>query len=661
MGRVEDGTTVCDFDPEEQRRGISLSLAVAPFEWKGHKINLIDTPGYADFVGDVAAALRVADLAVFVGQRGRGRRGADRGGVAGRRRARRPPHGLRQQARPRAGVVRAHARPAARRFGAGVAPLELPIGEEAGFRGVVDLLTDTAFIYDGGGADTTATIPDEMEALRARGPRQPGRGDRRRRRRADGALPRRRDARRVDELERTLADGIATATVFPVLCGSADDRHRHRPPGRLHLRDRALAPRPAAGRRRRRRHRRSRSRPTPRASRWPRVQDHRRPVRRPDLLFKVLSGHGPHRRPPRQHPHRRRRAAARPVHAAGQGAGHRSPRSCAGDIAAVAKLADTTTGDMLAPKGTPVDGAADRRRPEPCWPSRSWPAHQGRRGQARQRAAPPAGRGPGAASSSATTRPTRRCCGAWARPTCRSRSRSSTRKFGVERRHRGRAGAVPRDDHRRRPRPRASSRSRAAATASSAWRGCGSSRSSAAPASSSSTRSSAARSPASSSPPSRRASRRPWPTAACTASRSSTCGSTCFDGKYHPVDSSEMAFKTAGVARVPRGAGQGRPGPARAGLASSWSPCPADYQGDIMGDLNARRGRVQGTEAGGGGEQEIIAHVPTSEILRYAIDLRSMTGGRGRFTDQPRPLRPGAAPPRPNGDGRRRVRRSRGG
>ena len=59
---------------------------------------------------------------------------------------------------------------------------------------------------------------------------------------------------------------------------------------------------------------------------------------------------------------------------------------------------------------------------------------------------------------------------------------------------------------------------------------------------------------------------------------------------------------------------------------------PAVYQGDVMGDLNARRGRVQGTDAVGGGEQEVTALVPTSEILRYAIDLRSMTGGRGRFT-----------------------------
>jgi elongation factor G len=59
---------------------------------------------------------------------------------------------------------------------------------------------------------------------------------------------------------------------------------------------------------------------------------------------------------------------------------------------------------------------------------------------------------------------------------------------------------------------------------------------------------------------------------------------------------------------------------------------PAELQGDIMGDLNSRRGRVQGTEPIGDGEQAVTALVPTSEVVRYAIDLRSMTGGRGRFS-----------------------------
>ena len=81
---------------------------------------------------------------------------------------------------------------------------------------------------------------------------------------------------------------------------------------------------------------------------------------------------------------------------------------------------------------------------------------------------------------------------------------------------------------------------------------------------------------------------------------------------------------------------------------------PAAYQGDVMGDLNGRRGRVQGTEAGDDGESIVTALVPTSEILRYAIDLRSMTGGRGRFHaehDHYDPLAPQPVGPGPAGDG----------
>lgn len=66
MGKVEEGTTVADYDEEERRRHISLNLALVPIEWQGHKVNVVDTPGYTDFVGEVKSAVRVADTALIV-------------------------------------------------------------------------------------------------------------------------------------------------------------------------------------------------------------------------------------------------------------------------------------------------------------------------------------------------------------------------------------------------------------------------------------------------------------------------------------------------------------------------------------------------------------------------------------------------------------------
>ena len=66
MGRAADGNTVCDYDPEETKRQISLSTAVAPLDYKGCRINVLDTPGAFDFSGEVMEALRAADAAVIV-------------------------------------------------------------------------------------------------------------------------------------------------------------------------------------------------------------------------------------------------------------------------------------------------------------------------------------------------------------------------------------------------------------------------------------------------------------------------------------------------------------------------------------------------------------------------------------------------------------------
>ncbi len=105
----------------------------------------------------------------------------------------------------------------------------------------------------------------------------------------------------------------------------------------------------------------------------------------------------------------------------------------------------------------------------------------------------------------------------------------------------------------------------------------------------------------------------------------------CVDGKYHSVDSSEMSFKMAG--RIGFRAAMEQANPTILEPISRIEVfVPSEYQGDIMGDLSSRRGQLQGTEVAGAGRQSITALVPTSEILRYAIDLRSITQGWGTFT-----------------------------
>jgi elongation factor G len=106
---------------------------------------------------------------------------------------------------------------------------------------------------------------------------------------------------------------------------------------------------------------------------------------------------------------------------------------------------------------------------------------------------------------------------------------------------------------------------------------------------------------------------------------------TCFDGKFHSVDSSEMSFKMAGSIGFKEAMAKATPillEPVSEVVVTA----PEMYQGDLMGDFNSKRGRIQGSSAVGNGEMEVVAFVPTSEVLRYAIDLRSLTHGRGRFT-----------------------------
>src|SRR3954462_15807962 len=612
LGRVEDGSTVLDFDPEEQRRRISVSLALAPFELDGHKVNLLDAPGYADFVGDVAAALHAADIAVFVVSAVEGVEVQTE--IAWKL--------AEQRGIPRAVFVNKLDRERAsfertlddlkEKFGAGIAPLQLPIGEETALRGVVELLTDTAITYDGNvtGTGTEGDVPADMAAEEHSVHDALVEGivvaD-------DDLMERYLSDEKIEptELGHALAKGIDEATVFPVLCGSATklvgvDRLarfvvEEGPEPHVTGDDGQTAPfvfktivDPYVGHVNLFKVLQGVLRPDDTLVNGRTVHDER--------LHQISTMRGKEQEP------------AKELHA--------------GDIGAVAKLADTSTGDVLAERGTdisvepftiapPLLGIAIHARSKNDEDKLATALHRlvdedpalrvDRNAETHQTLLEGMGETHVAIAIDRLARkfgvevetedvrvPYRETITGTAEAEGKVKKQSgghgqfAVAWLRVEPRERGEGfefvdkivgGVIPRQ------------------YLSAVEKGV-----------------------------------------LETTERGGVFGYpvvdvrvTCFDGKHHPVDSSEMAFKTAASLGFKEAMSKADPILLEP-VSELVVTVPESYQGDVMGDLNSKRGRIQGSGTVGNGEVEIVAMVPTSEILRYTIDLRSMTGGRGRFS-----------------------------
>jgi elongation factor G len=163
-GKVEEGTTALDFSPEEVHRKISISVGVAPVEWRGHKINLIDTPGYADFAGDLVAGLRAADGVILCLKAPAGVE-AGTEAVWERIEERGCPTlaVITQMEKEHANFAGALAR-ASERLGKRFVAVMLPIGQADKFQGVVDLASNKAFLFEKDGSAKEVPIPAEMQA-----------------------------------------------------------------------------------------------------------------------------------------------------------------------------------------------------------------------------------------------------------------------------------------------------------------------------------------------------------------------------------------------------------------------------------------------------------------------------------------------------------------
>ena len=221
LGRVEEHNTVSDYDPDEHERGMSINLAAVACEWNGLKINVIDTPGYADFVGEVISGLNATDAAAVLVD-------ATSGIEVGTEIVWRLASDL---DRPRLLIVSRVDRDNAdtesvvddlrERFGANVAAIQVPIGNGSAFRGVVDLLDGKARIFAENGS-SIGEVPDDLvdtveEAREQLVEAVASTDDELLEQYLEGE-----DLQRAD-LERALRAGIADGSIFPVLFTAATD------------------------------------------------------------------------------------------------------------------------------------------------------------------------------------------------------------------------------------------------------------------------------------------------------------------------------------------------------------------------------------------------------------------------------------------------------
>jgi elongation factor G len=628
LGRVDQGTTVTDFDEEEIARRVSISSALCHLEWKKTKVNIVDTPGYGAFIADAKAALRVVDGAVVVVD-----------GVAGVEVQTEEAWGyaagfdlprfiaVNKLDRENASFDRAVASITAA-FGRQAVPIQVPIGSEKEFRGVVDLIAGKAYLYDKGdtgehqAADVPADLAASVKEARERLMEMAAEAD-------DALMEKFFDKGELsrEDLTAGLVQGVKARRLFPIVCVSALQNVGAHP-----LLDALVACLPNPGERgpyrgeNPRGHAAVERRGTPdepySAFVFKTIAD---PYSGKISLFRVYSGV---LRSDTTVDNVSRDVSERVgslLLLQGKES-HAVPEVRAGDLGAVAKLKETASGDTLADKTHPI------AYPRVTFPEPSIAF-----------ALQPKSRGDEEKISSVLQRVIEED------PTIQYRRDPQThelilagnsdlhvevtlakmkKKFGVEAvLH---APKVPYFETIRR-KAEAQGRHKKQTGGHGQFGDC-------------------------------------WirleplgrgggfefkdeifggaipknfiPSVEKGIQEARMHGFLAgypvvdfrvvlFDGSYHTVDSSDIAFKIAGSLAFKKAMEEAGPTLLEP-IMNVEITAPEQYMGDIMGDLNSRRGRVQGMDTQGT-SQLIKAQVPMSEMLTYASTLKSITGGRGSY------------------------------
>jgi len=617
LGKVEEGTTTSDYDPDEIKRRISINLSILPYQWKGAKINLIDTPGYSDFVGEVKAAMRVAEGAVILAC-------AASGVEVGTEQV----WSYCEEAKlPRLIFINKMDRENAdfyqtvgqiqSKFGSKCVPLQLPIGAQDSFEGIVDLLTMKSYT---GSAAKEAELPDSLK----------GKADSFREKLVEAAAEA--DDKLIEkylggeelsleELGGGLQKAVSEGRVVPILTGSAmkniglpwlmDAINSYLPSAK----EREVAVSGGKGM--------QPSQDGPLAALvFKTTAD---PYVGKLTYFRVYSGvinsnsqvwnanrNGAERigqlfilRGKNQEP---------------------VPKVGAGDIGAVAKLTTTGTGDTLCNQDKPVK-IAPIGFPEPAFSLAVHPktkADVDKLGGALSRLA-----------EEDHTLQVRRevdtnetILSGIGESQLEVAAEKMMRKFGVgvkldipkvpyketitvptkaEYKHKKQTGGHGQYGHvllELEPLPRGTGNEFANKVVGGAI-------------------------PRNYIPAVEKGVNEAFKEGGLARYPVADLKATVYDGSFHPVDSSDICFKIAGAGALKKGMTEGQPVLLEPIMNISVT-VPEDFTGDIIGDLNTKRARVQGMNPGGG-VNIIEAQVPLAEILRYAIDLKSITQGRGSY------------------------------
>jgi len=621
LGKVDDGTTVSDYDPDEIKRKISINLSVLPCQWKGTKINLIDTPGYSDFVGEVKAAMRVGEGAIIVVCAASGVEVGSEQMWTYCEQADLPRFiFINKMDRENADFYKALGQVQSK-FGSKCVPLQLPIGAQDSFQGIVDLLAMKS--YTGSKAEEAeipSSLSSQAESFREKLIEAVAETD-------DRLIEKYLDGEELssEELGNALRQATIGGKIVPVLVGSALQNI-----GTSLLLDAVCS-----------------YLPSPKERDVVIASDSAKQTIKPSqeaslatLVFKTSAD-----------PYVGKLTYLRvytgainsnsQVWNATQGGMERIgqlftlrgktqepvPQLRAGDIGMVAKLSLTSTGDTLCNQDKPVK-IAPVIFPKPVFGEAVRPktkADLDKLGEALSRLT----------EEDSTLRMHREAdtgetiLSGLGETHLEIAAEKMLRKFGVaiemetpkvpyketittptkaEYKHKKQTGGHGQYGHvflELEPLPRGSGIEFVDKIVGGAI-------------------------PKNYIPSVEKGVNEAVQEGVLAGYPVIDIRARVYDGTFHPVDSSDICFKIAGAGALRKGLSQGQPILLEP-LVNMTVTVPSDFTGDIISDLNSKRARVQGMNPEG--EMNVIeTQVPLAEILRYAIDLKSITQGRGSYT-----------------------------